>query len=247
MEIWEDDNFYQGEFLKSEKNGIGLYRWPDGTLCLGEWKDNKLNGYGIYKFADGSEYKGEWNKSMFHGYGEYIFPKIKKYIGFFSKDKRSGFGIEIGKRKEKKDKTRLKGRGKKTQKTLQKNWKKFERKTLWCEEKAKTLLNPASSTLSEVLQPNRHRETPPLSKRRKRKARQSTGRKTRRSSFPYAIEGEKGRKAEKKAGKQKCCFPRIPNCNSKEGARGKKRPFTLLNEQQRRQHQQRKQHSSSSR
>ena len=40
IEIWFDDNYYQGEFKKSIKNGIGLYRWPDGTLYFGEWKNN---------------------------------------------------------------------------------------------------------------------------------------------------------------------------------------------------------------
>ena len=95
MEIWEDDNFYQGELYHSEKNGIGLYRWPDGTLCLGEWKDNKLNGYGLMKYSNDSIYVGEFKDNLMDGFGEFLWGDAEYYCGYYSNGNKDGFGIYI--------------------------------------------------------------------------------------------------------------------------------------------------------
>ena len=95
MEIWNDDNFYQGEMYKCEKNGIGLYRWPDGTLCLGEWKENKLNGYGIMKYSDDSIYVGQFKNNLMDGYGEFLWGDAEYYCGYYNKGIKEGFGIYV--------------------------------------------------------------------------------------------------------------------------------------------------------
>ena len=95
MEIWEDDNFYQGEFNKSLKNGIGLYRWPDSTLCFGEWKNNKLNGYGLMKYSNDSIYIGEFKNSLMNGFGEFLWNDTEYYCGNYLNGIKHGFGIYI--------------------------------------------------------------------------------------------------------------------------------------------------------
>jgi len=95
MEIWEDDNFYQGELYHSEKNGIGLYRWPDGTLCLGEWKDDKLNGYGLMKYSNDSIYIGQFKDNLMDGFGEFLWGDAEYYCGYYCNGNKDGFGIYI--------------------------------------------------------------------------------------------------------------------------------------------------------
>ena len=95
MEIWSDDNFYQGEFNKSLKNGIGLYRWPDGTLCIGEWKNNKLNGYGLMKYSNDSLYIGEFKDSLMNGFGEFLWNDTEYYCGYYKDGNKNGFGIYV--------------------------------------------------------------------------------------------------------------------------------------------------------
>ncbi len=95
MEIWEDDNFYQGEFNKGLKNGIGLYRWPDSTLCFGEWKNNKLNGYGLMKYSNDSIYIGEFKNSLMNGFGEFLWNDTEYYCGNYLNGVKHGFGIYV--------------------------------------------------------------------------------------------------------------------------------------------------------
>ena len=95
IEVWFDDNYYQGEFKKSIKNGIGLYRWPDGTLYFGEWKDNKMDGYGIIKYSNDSIYIGEYKNGLMNGWGEFLWSDLKYYCGNYKNDIKDGFGIFV--------------------------------------------------------------------------------------------------------------------------------------------------------
>ena len=95
IEIWFDDNYYQGEFKKSIKNGIGLYRWPDGTLYFGEWKNNKMDGYGLIKYSNDSIYFGEYKNGLMNGWGEFLWSDLKYYCGNYKNDIKDGFGIFV--------------------------------------------------------------------------------------------------------------------------------------------------------
>ena len=95
IEVWFDDNYYQGEFKKSIKNGIGLYRWPDGTLYFGEWKNNKMDGYGIIKYSNDSIYIGEYKNGLMNGWGEFLWSDLKYYCGNYKNDIKDGFGIFV--------------------------------------------------------------------------------------------------------------------------------------------------------
>ncbi len=95
MEIYNDDNYYQGELDNSIKNGIGLYRWPDGTIYLGEWKNNKMDGIGLIKYSNDSIYIGEYKNGLMNGWGEFLWSDFKYYCGNYLNDFKDGFGIFV--------------------------------------------------------------------------------------------------------------------------------------------------------
>ena len=95
IEIYNDDNYYQGELDKSTKNGIGLYRWPDGTIYLGEWKNNKMDGLGLMKYSNDSIYIGQFKKGLMNGWGEFLWSDFKYYCGNYLNDYKDGFGIFV--------------------------------------------------------------------------------------------------------------------------------------------------------
>ena len=95
IEVWFDDNYYQGELNKSIKNGIGLYRWPDGTLYLGEWKNNKMDGVGLTKYSNDCVYVGEYKEGLINGWGEFLWADLKYYCGNYHNEVKEGFGIFV--------------------------------------------------------------------------------------------------------------------------------------------------------
>ena len=95
IEVWFDDNYYQGEFKKTIKNGIGLYRWPDGTLYFGEWKNNKMDGLGLIKYSNDCIYVGEYKNGLMNGWGEFLWNDLKYYCGNYKNDIKNGFGIFV--------------------------------------------------------------------------------------------------------------------------------------------------------
>ena len=93
--FYSDDHFYQGEFYKSAKSGIGLYRWSDGSVCLGEWNDDKLNGYGLIKYSNDNVYIGQFKDNLMDGWGEFLWNDRKYYIGEYKDGIKHGFGIYV--------------------------------------------------------------------------------------------------------------------------------------------------------
>ena len=95
LEVWQDDTYYQGEFLNSKKNGIGLYRWSDGTIYQGEFINNQMNGYGLILYSNDRIYAGEILNGFMNGYGVYIWENGNKYMGYYLQDTKHGFGVFI--------------------------------------------------------------------------------------------------------------------------------------------------------
>ena len=93
--VWDEGDFYQGEFKNNLKNGIGTYRWPDGTNYQGYFKNNQIDGYGEINFSNGNSYIGEFNEGYLSGWGKFIWEDKKCYIGNYKENKKNGFGIFI--------------------------------------------------------------------------------------------------------------------------------------------------------
>ena len=95
IQILGYNDYYQGEFKRSSKFGIGLYHWNDGTICLGEWKDDKMNGYGTIQYSNNNIYIGEFKDNMMDGWGEFIWNDGNYYCGQYKDNLKHGFGIYI--------------------------------------------------------------------------------------------------------------------------------------------------------
>ena len=99
IELWYDQNYYQGEYLNNKKHGVGLYRWPDGTTYEGEWDNNKMNGYGIFSYFDDRIYSGKINNGNFEGVGIFKWKNGDIYFGEYENNEKNGFGIYIWSKK----------------------------------------------------------------------------------------------------------------------------------------------------
>ena len=51
---WPDDRSYDGEWEKSNMQGVGVYKWPSGAVYEGQWKDDIQHGQGTKREANGS-------------------------------------------------------------------------------------------------------------------------------------------------------------------------------------------------
>ena len=89
------NDFYQGEFQTSVKQGIGLYHWKNNTVCFGEWNDDNLNGYGVIKFDDQHIYIGEIKDGLMNGWGEFYWGNNTMYCGQYKNGIKLGFGIYV--------------------------------------------------------------------------------------------------------------------------------------------------------
>ena len=95
IQIFGINDFYQGNFIKSIKQGLGIYYWNDGTICFGEWKDDKINGYGVIKYSNKNIYLGEFKDNIIEGWGEFLWSDNKYYCGQYKNGVKYGFGIYV--------------------------------------------------------------------------------------------------------------------------------------------------------
>mmetsp|Transcript_3735 Transcript_3735/g.13370 ORF Transcript_3735/g.13370 Transcript_3735/m.13370 type:complete len:671 (-) Transcript_3735:1739-3751(-) len=69
----KDGTVYDGEWVRANKEGFGVYKYVNGARYEGEWKRNLKHGKGIYYFADGGVYEGEWQEGLRSGTGVRTF------------------------------------------------------------------------------------------------------------------------------------------------------------------------------
>jgi hypothetical protein len=64
---------FQGDFVKGQKSGYGIFRTKDGTY-EGNFQNDLLNGNGSFMWNDGKCYEGNFLNSMMHGNGTMYYP-----------------------------------------------------------------------------------------------------------------------------------------------------------------------------
>ena len=79
------------------KSGYGKYIWEDGEYYIGEWKNNKWDGKGIYYYASGDVYNGENIDTKRMGFGKYIWKDGESYVGEWKNNLKHGKGIDYDK------------------------------------------------------------------------------------------------------------------------------------------------------
>ena len=88
----DDNDCYEGEFVKGEFSGEGTRHWPDGSYFIGNWMTSKRHGKGLYKYRNGDEYDGDWVYDSRDGTGRYTFADGGCYDGSIVNDTPQGHG-----------------------------------------------------------------------------------------------------------------------------------------------------------
>ena len=90
--VYTNGFVYEGQFVDSLRDGLGILTEPNGNSYDGMWKADEMNGQGKYKWADGSSYSGEWKNGVRDGYGIFFFDNGDKYTGYFQNNQFHGKG-----------------------------------------------------------------------------------------------------------------------------------------------------------
>ena len=90
----EDGSFFEGNYRKGKRNGLGVWIRPDGGRYFGEWKDDLFHGEGTYTYSAGSTYEGEWKEGKQHGQGTWKDEDFE-YVGEWKDGSKDGEGKEI--------------------------------------------------------------------------------------------------------------------------------------------------------
>lgn len=106
---FEAGTSYQGEWLATQKHGVGIEILLNNLVYEGEYQYDNRHGTGIlYKVEEiksktksrktGKEikrkvYDGEWANGMKDGQGNFYYKNADLYVGEWKEDKRSGKGI----------------------------------------------------------------------------------------------------------------------------------------------------------
>merc|ERR1712226_423004 len=68
-QVWSDGSYYEGSYVNSKFNGMGIYIQSNGDLYEGNFVEAKATGYGYYYGSNGDEYEGEFKDNKFNGQG----------------------------------------------------------------------------------------------------------------------------------------------------------------------------------
>ena len=75
--------------------GYGKYIYENGEYYIGEFKNDKRNGKGQEFYKNGNlKYEGNFANDCFEGYGKGIYEDGKYYIGEWKNGKQNGKGKE---------------------------------------------------------------------------------------------------------------------------------------------------------
>lgn len=86
---------YDGQIKNYLRDGKGTFI-SDNENYDGQWLKDEKDGYGILKYKNGIEYKGYFKKDKFNGKGEMSFPNGIYYSGGFFNDLFHGMGCLKG-------------------------------------------------------------------------------------------------------------------------------------------------------
>ena len=93
--IWQNLDYYEGEFVNGLCNGKGQLYNNNGILIYdGYFFNNNKQGFGMYNYGNGIIYKGLWSNDKENGEGELYENNILLFKGFFINGKKNMIGTE---------------------------------------------------------------------------------------------------------------------------------------------------------
>lgn len=89
---YANGNVYDGYFIDSGRNGLGVMVWQNGDKYIGAWKAGYRTGKGKFYFANGGDYDGDFSNNFFDGKGVMVWKNGDKYIGDWNAGQITGNG-----------------------------------------------------------------------------------------------------------------------------------------------------------
>ena len=84
---------YEGDYNNDKAEGNGKYIYENGEYYIGQFLDGEKHGKGIKYYKNGSiKYEGDFANNVYEGIGKYICENCKYYIGQWLNGKRHGKG-----------------------------------------------------------------------------------------------------------------------------------------------------------
>lgn len=96
--VYENSEFYQGEWENNQKHGKGVYTFKDGTVFEGEFFKGEVF-LGKFLYMDNATYEGSCANNLPHGTGLLVLPDKKTYYGGWISGRfleGEGNGMELG-------------------------------------------------------------------------------------------------------------------------------------------------------
>ncbi|CAD7696547.1 unnamed protein product [Ostreobium quekettii] len=93
MRRLKNGDIYKGRYIRSKKNGEGVYQFMNGDVYEGDFKDDRMGGNGLYTFSHEGRYEGQWENAVYEGVGTETFARGSTYHGEYSGGMRSGWGV----------------------------------------------------------------------------------------------------------------------------------------------------------
>lgn len=53
---YEDGSQYEGQLIKNQREGLGVYTFAEGEIFAGTWSQDFMTGKGYYYFINGERY-----------------------------------------------------------------------------------------------------------------------------------------------------------------------------------------------
>lgn len=63
--VWKDGSKYQGDFRRSQMEGMGHKQFSNGDQYTGEWLNDQMNGQGTITKPNGDKITGLWVNGEF--------------------------------------------------------------------------------------------------------------------------------------------------------------------------------------
>jgi hypothetical protein len=70
---WDNGDYYEGFFVNSQLQHLGLYIYPDGGSYIGAYDKGKRNGFGFFTFPNKDMHMGFWLNGNQHGTAVYKY------------------------------------------------------------------------------------------------------------------------------------------------------------------------------
>lgn len=107
----ERKSYYEGQWCRDQKHGVGRMQYPSGNVYEGGWRDDRKHGPGTMHWRSlQQQYTGMWEDDLPNGLGTHVwlrqvvdpagttkchaqYTQYNRYHGYFVRGRRHGYGV----------------------------------------------------------------------------------------------------------------------------------------------------------